>query len=68
MTRNHLLLLRLAGAPPRAWLCSLGRYLRTLVSLFINPHTPGRARGRVPMMLAMRDFLLGRYGPAPVSR
>lgn len=63
MTRNHLLFLWATGAPWRARVATILRQVRTVASLFIRPHTPARARGRVPMMRAMRDFALGRFGP-----
>lgn len=65
MTRNHLLFLRATGAPWQAWVHTLVGQVRTVVSLFIRPHSPERALGRVPMLRAMRDFALCRYGKAP---
>ena len=62
MTRNHLLFLRATGAPPRAWLRTLARQGRTIASLYLTRHSPERTRGRRPMLLALRDFALGRTG------
>jgi GT2 family glycosyltransferase len=63
MTRNHLLFLRATRAPLSAWAVTLFRQARTVVSLFIRPHTAERARGRMPMLRGMRDCALGRFGP-----
>lgn len=63
MTRNHLLFLRATRAPLRAWLYTIGGQVRTLGALFLTSSTPERKRGRVPMLRAMRDFALGRFGP-----
>ncbi len=64
MTRNHLLFLKATRAPFGAWSHTVVAQCRTVVSLFIRPHSPERARGRIPMLRAMRDFALGRYGQA----
>jgi GT2 family glycosyltransferase len=64
MTRNHLLFLKATHAPWRAWKHTTISQIRTVVSLFIDPHTPERARGRVPMLRALRDFALGHFGKA----
>lgn len=63
MTRNQLLFLRATGAPLSAWIYTVAHQLRALIALFVAPPSPERARGRVPMVLALRDFLLGRFGP-----
>jgi GT2 family glycosyltransferase len=68
MTRNHLLFLRATGAPVRAWAYTLYWQGRTLASLFVRPSSPTRARGRVPMLRAIRDFLLGRFGQLENAR
>jgi hypothetical protein len=65
MTRNHLLFLRATHAPARAWAITIGRQLRTVASLAVRSHSPGRRQGRVPMLRALRDFALGRFGPLP---
>lgn len=62
MTRNHLLFLKATRAPARAWALTVARQVRTVASLFIRPSSLARARGRVPMLLAMRDFARGRFG------
>lgn len=67
MTRNQLLFFKLTGAPLATRLRAAGRQIRTLVSLFVQPHTAARARGRRPMARAIWDHVLGRYGPAPVA-
>jgi GT2 family glycosyltransferase len=63
MTRNHLLFLRATHAPVGAWVYTVSQQVRTLASLFLTRATPARKRGRVPMLRAMRDFALGRFGP-----
>lgn len=68
MTRNQLLFLRATHAPPRAWSATLYRQFRTLASLFLTHHSPERVRGRWPMVLALRDFALGRFGPTTLPR
>lgn len=68
MTRNHLLFLTSTKAPLSTVMRTLARQLRTLGSLFVNPHTPGRARGRVPMIRGLRDFTLRRFGPLHQTR
>jgi GT2 family glycosyltransferase len=68
MTRNHLLFLRATHAPVRAWVYTLFWQARTLASLFIRPSSPTRARGRVPMLRAIRDFGLGRFGQLQNAR
>lgn len=68
MTRNHLLFLRAARAPARAWAVTLYRQVRTIASLFVRPGSVTRMRGRVPMLRAMRDFALGRFGQAATTR
>ena len=68
MTRNRLLFLRATRAPLRAWIHTLAAQLRTVVALFIRPTSRARMRGRMPMVFALRDFLLGRYGAAAPGR
>ena len=68
MTRNHLLFLRATGAPASAWATTIFRQLRTVASLFVRPGSVARMRGRVPMLRAMRDFALGRFGQAVANR
>lgn len=68
MTRNHLLFLTSTRAPFGTVARTMYRQLRTLASLFINPHTPARARGRTPMMRGLRDFTLRRFGPLHQTR
>lgn len=68
MTRNHLLFLLATAAPLSAWLYTLGTQLRTVASLFLRRHSPGRTRGRVPMLLALRDFARGHFGPTTLPR
>lgn len=68
MTRNQLLFLQATRAPLSAWVHTLYRQIRTLVSLFLKPASLARMKGRVPMVRAMRDFVLGRFGPAQVKR
>jgi hypothetical protein len=68
MTRNHLLYLRATHAPASAWAITLFRQGRTIASLFARPGSVTKMRGRVPMLRAMRDFALGRFGPAKVAR
>jgi GT2 family glycosyltransferase len=68
MTRNHLLFLRATGASLRAWVSTLYGQLRTIASLYLGRHSPARVRGRVPMIQALRDFLLGRFGPRALPR
>jgi len=68
MTRNHLLFLRATGARPRAWAFTLYRQFRTIGSLYLTRQSPERVRGRVPMLLALRDFALGRFGPTALPR
>ena len=63
MTRNHLLFLRATHAPPRAWRHTLYHQFRTIASLYLTKHSAARVRGRRPMLLALRDFTLGRFGP-----
>lgn len=67
MTRNQLLFLRRTQAPRSAWAATLTRQLRTVVSLYLKPRSLQRARGRGPMVLALRDFALGRYGPQRIQ-
>jgi len=62
MTRNHLLFLRATRAPVQAWAYTVFWQARTLASLFLRPSDSSRTRGRVPMLRAMRDFTLGRFG------
>jgi len=62
MTRNHLLFLRATRAPLSAWLYTLFWQVRTLASLYLRSPSPARARGRTPMLRAIRDFMLGRFG------
>lgn len=62
MTRNHLLFLRAARFGPGAWLHTLYRQLRTIGSLYLTDQGPIRRRGRVPMLLAWRDFARGKFG------
>ena len=68
MTRNRLLLLLATNAPVSAWAHTLFEQIRTVAALWIRPASPERAKGRVPMVRALRDFALGRFGPAPVRR
>jgi GT2 family glycosyltransferase len=68
MTRNHLLFLHAAGAGRGAWARTVARQLRTIGSLFLTEQGPDRVRGRVPMLLALRDFALGRFGPTTLPR
>lgn len=68
MTRNRLLFLRATHAPLWTLIRTLLWQIRTLGSLFVRPHSRERARGRIPMMRAMRDFLLGRYGSFPIQK
>lgn len=68
MTRNQLLFLRATGAPRAAWVRTLWGQFRTLASLFLKPSSLARMRGRVPMVWGIRDFALGRFGPAQVKR
>jgi GT2 family glycosyltransferase len=68
MTRNHLLFLRATRAPVGAWAYTLYWQARTLASLFIRPSSPIRARGRVPMLRAIRDFVTGRFGQLQNAR
>lgn len=68
MTRNHLLFLRAIGAPSSAWRHTLYWQLRTVGALFVHPRSPERARGRAPMLRALRDFALGRFGPLLQAR
>ncbi len=67
MTRNQLLFFKLTGAPLTTRVRAAARQVRTLLSLYVRPHTAARARGRRPMARAMWDHLLGHYGPAPVA-
>lgn len=64
MTRNQLLFLRATRAPVSAWLRTVYRQVRTLLALCLKPASPERARGRVPMARALRDFAFGRFGEA----
>jgi GT2 family glycosyltransferase len=66
MTRNKLLFLQRTRAPGSAWAATLAGQLRTVASLYLKPRSLQRARGRGPMVAAMRDFALGRYGPRPI--
>ena len=68
MTRNHLLLLRATRAPASAWRHTLYWQGRTLLSLYLRRHSAERVRGRWPMVLALRDFALGRFGPTALPR
>jgi hypothetical protein len=68
MTRNQLLFFSATRAPLGTRLRAAARQLRTVASLFIRPHSAARARGRTPMLRAMRDHALRRYGPAPSMR
>jgi GT2 family glycosyltransferase len=68
MTRNQLLFLRATHAPPSAWLRTLFRQCRTIVSLYLRHHSPERQRGRRPMLVALRDYALGRFGPTTLAR
>jgi hypothetical protein len=68
MTRNHLLFLRATKAPLSAWTWTIGWQLRTISSLFLKRHSPARVRGRRPMLWAMRDFCLGRFGALELAR
>jgi GT2 family glycosyltransferase len=63
MTRNHLLFLKATHAPLSAWFYTLYRQARTVASLVLKPTSEARRRGRRPMLLAMRDFALGQFGP-----
>jgi hypothetical protein len=63
MTRNQLLFLRRTQAPRSAWATTLAGQLRTIGSLYLKPRSLQRARGRGPMVAAVRDFAFGRYGP-----
>ena len=68
MTRNRLLFLKLTGAPPTTRLRVLAGQLRTVASLYLRRHSAARIRGRRPMLRAIRDHAVGRYGPAPIAR
>lgn len=67
MTRNQLLFFKLTGAPATTRVRAATRQLRTLLSLYVRPHSAARARGRRPMMRGIWDHVHGRYGPAPVA-
>lgn len=67
MTRNQLLFFKLAGAPVMTRLRASARQVRTLISLYLRPHSAARRRGRRPMMRAMWDYMLGHFGPAPIA-
>jgi GT2 family glycosyltransferase len=68
MTRNHLLLLHATKAPASAWRHTIYWQGRTLLSLYLRHHSAERVRGRWPMILALRDFALGRFGPTALPR
>jgi GT2 family glycosyltransferase len=68
MTRNHLLFLRAARARPGTLARALYRHCRALASLYLTRHSPERTRGRWPMVLALRDFVLGHFGPTTLPR
>jgi GT2 family glycosyltransferase len=68
MTRNQLLFLWTTKAPASAWAYTLFGQIRTVTALFIKPASLARMRGRLPMVRAMRDFALGRFGPMPTRR
>jgi GT2 family glycosyltransferase len=68
MTRNQLLFLRATRAGAGAWANTLYRQLRTIASLYLARHSPERIRGRWPMVLALRDFARGRFGPTTLPR
>ena len=67
MTRNRLLFLKATGAPWTAWIYTLSSQARTVLALFVRPRSLARARGRMPMLWALRDYLLGRYGRAQLN-
>jgi GT2 family glycosyltransferase len=68
MTRNHLLLLRATQAPASAWRHTVYWQGRTLFSLYLRHHSAERVRGRWPMVLALRDFARGHFGPTTLPR
>jgi hypothetical protein len=67
MTRNRLLFLKATRAPWTAWVYTLASQARTVVALFVRPRSLARSRGRMPMLWAFRDYLLGRYGRAQLN-
>lgn len=68
MTHNRLLFLRLTGARPAARIRAVVDQVRTIASLYVLLRSEARARGRRPMLQGIRDYALGRYGPAPMTR
>lgn len=63
MTRNRLLLLRLAGAGWSAWLHTLLiEYARTLASWSLRPKWRHKAAQRRAMLRAIADFWKGNFG------
>lgn len=67
MTRNHLLFLKATHASWTAWGYTLANQARTICALFVRPRSLDRARGRMPMLWALRDYRLGRYGRAQLK-
>jgi GT2 family glycosyltransferase len=67
MTRNQLLFFNLTGAPVMTRARASVRQLRTLLSLYLRPHSAARIRGRQPMLRAIWDHMRGHYGPAPIA-
>ncbi len=63
MARNRLLFLRLTHAPLSAWLhAALIQDLRTWISWRVRRRWRGRAKQRIALRRAWRDYLLNRFG------
>jgi GT2 family glycosyltransferase len=68
MTRNRLLLLRLVHAGWRAWVHTLFEYSRTLVSFSLRPRWRNKRGQRDLMLMAIRDYIAGRFGYVPLDQ
>ena len=63
MTRNRLLFLKITKAGWQAWTHTLFlEYLRTLISLTLQPKWRDKRAQRDLMVVAIRDYFLGRVG------
>ncbi|MFO7698191.1 MAG: glycosyltransferase family 2 protein [Anaerolineae bacterium] len=68
MTRNAYLLLRTRRAPLSAYAWRLARDLMWVANWTVNPKWRHKRRERDAIVYALRDALLGRWGPMGASR
>src|SRR5262249_49648271 len=67
MTRNRLLYRQCRGADPATIALVVARMLRPAASWLVRPkHRDRRADARA-ILRGLRDFLAGRFGPAPAE-